>query len=192
MEGLNNMMFETLRYIGEKLNHEGVKWAVGASILLNHYGLVDNPNDIDILIDLEDKEKVDNIFKDLGVGEEKGKTTTYLTRYFGEYKVNNVYVDIMGGFIINHENGQYEYIFDENSITSSMDLNGINIPLTSLEDWYVAYQLIPNRDYKVEIIENHLLKQGIKHMDLLKRASKQELPDHVKDRISKLVDSLSK
>ncbi|GAA0729584.1 hypothetical protein GCM10008905_29740 [Clostridium malenominatum] len=186
------MIYETLKFIGERLNNEGVKWAVGASILLNHYKLVDSPNDIDILIDLKDKEKVENIFQSLGVGEKKEKISNYATKYFGEYKVNNVDVDIMGGFIINHESGQYEYIFDEDAITSFMTLEDINIPLTSLEDWYVAYQLIPNRDYKVEIIERYLLEQGSKHINLLKRALKQELPVVVKDRIGKLVDSISK
>ncbi|MEK6266515.1 MAG: hypothetical protein N2B06_17355 [Clostridium sp.] len=33
-------MFSTLSYIGKKLNEEGVVWGVGASILLNHYGLI--------------------------------------------------------------------------------------------------------------------------------------------------------
>jgi hypothetical protein len=36
-------------------------WGVGASILLNYYGLIDKPNDIDILVDLKDIEKADII-----------------------------------------------------------------------------------------------------------------------------------
>ena len=52
-------VFDTLSYIGERLNEERIMWGVGASILLNHYGLVDKPNDIDILVDLKDIEKTD-------------------------------------------------------------------------------------------------------------------------------------
>lgn len=58
-------MFNTLSYIGKKLNDEGIVWGVGASILLNHYGLVDKPNDIDILVDLNDIEKADKILKSI-------------------------------------------------------------------------------------------------------------------------------
>lgn len=185
------MIFETLKFIGEKLNNEGIRWGVGASILLNYYGLVNNPNDIDILIALEDKEKIDSIFKSLGEGEQREKNTAYGTKYFGEFRINNVDVDIMGGFIINHENGKYEYIFDEYAVTSFMNLEGVKIPLTSLEDWYVAYQLIPNRDYKVNIIENYLLEHGLENIELLKRALRRELPEGVRMRISKLIDSTS-
>lgn len=39
---------------------------MGASLLLNHYGLVDKPNDIDILVDLKDIEKADEVLKSLG------------------------------------------------------------------------------------------------------------------------------
>lgn len=51
----------------------------------------------------------------------------------------------MSGFVVNHNTGIYNYIFDYDSITEFKVINGISIPLTSLEDWYVMYQLIPNR-----------------------------------------------
>jgi hypothetical protein len=42
-------MFNTLSYIGKKLNDSNIAWIVGASILLNQFGFIDKPNDIDIL-----------------------------------------------------------------------------------------------------------------------------------------------
>ena len=50
-------MINTLSLIAEKLNKEGIGWGVGASLLLNHYGLIDQPNDIDLLVSVADIEK---------------------------------------------------------------------------------------------------------------------------------------
>ena len=143
------MIFETLSYISEKLNTDGVVWAVGASILLQHYGLIEgNPNDIDILVDLKDIEKVDKILKSIGEKKIRDKSETYSTKYFYEYVVRGIDIDVMAGLTINFNNGIFEYKFDATSISEFKKINGVNIPLSSLEDWYVIYQLIPNRRQK--------------------------------------------
>ena len=163
-------MFNTLSYIGKKLNEERIVWAVGASILLNHYGLIDKPNDIDILVDLKDIEKADKVLKNIGEKIVWEKTETYSTKHFYEYVVNGFDVDVMAGLSINYDNGTFKYIFDQSSISEITIINGVNIPLTSLEDWYVIYQLIPNREVKVSVIENYLSSNGIKKPALLERA----------------------
>lgn len=176
-------MFHTLSFIGERLNNEGVLWAVGGSILLNHYGLIEKPNDIDILVDLKDIKKADRILKSIGEKKDSEKTDTYSTEYFYEYVINGFDVDVMSGMCINYEHGIFHYIFDESSISEVKKINGVNIPLTSLEDWYVLYQLIPGRENKVKMIENYLLSNGIKNPNLLKRSLKGDLPKEVMDKI---------
>ena len=59
-------MFNTLSYIGKKLNDADITWGVGASILLNRFGLIDKPNDIDIFVSINDIEKTDEILKSIG------------------------------------------------------------------------------------------------------------------------------
>ena len=54
-------MKETLIKIAEKLNAAKAVWAVGASLMLYHYGLYDKPHDIDIFVELKDAEKVKRI-----------------------------------------------------------------------------------------------------------------------------------
>ena len=178
------MIFKTLSYIGEMLNDNGVVWAVGASILLHHYGLIEgNPNDIDILVDLKYIEKVDKILKSIGEKKIREKSGTYSTKYFYEYAVHGVDIDVMAGLSINYNNGIFEYNFDQASISEYKKINGVNIPLSSLEDWYVIYQLIPGREVKVNMIEKYLLSNGIKNPDLLQRALKGDLPLEVRDKI---------
>jgi hypothetical protein len=182
-------MFNTLSYIGKKFNEEGIVWGVGASILLNHYGLIDKPNDIDILVDLKDIEKADIVLKGIGEKIVWEKTDIYSTKFFYEYLVKGFEVDVMAGLSINYDNGIFKYIFDQSSISEIKIINGVNIPLTSLEDWYVIYQLIPNREVKVSMIENYLLSNGIKKANLLERALRGNLSNEVRDNIQRLLNN---
>lgn len=182
-------MFNTLSHIGQKLNEGKVVWAVGASVLLNHYGLADKPNDIDILVDLNSIEKADKILKGIGEKKTPQKIGIYSTKYFYEYVVNGFDIDVMSGLRIQHSNGVFEYIFDRSSIPEIKEINGVNIPLSSLEDWYVIYQLIPNREKKVEIIKNYLLSKGIKNPNLFERVLTLSLPNNIKENIRIMLNS---
>jgi hypothetical protein len=95
----------------------------------------------------------------------------------------------MAGLSINYDNGIFEYIFDQSSISDTKIINGVNIPLTSLEDWYIIYQLIPNREIKVTMVGNYLSSNGIKKPNLLKRALNGHLPDVVRDNIQRLLNA---
>lgn len=181
------MLSNTLSLIGDKLNENNITWAVGASILLNQFNLTDKPNDIDILVSVEDIDKVDSILKSMGRKKSFENTNTYSTKYFNEYVINSIDVDIMAGLAINHCAGVFNYMFDESSITDTHLINGITIPFTSLEDWYVLYQLIPNREYKVKLIEDFILSHGLKHRYLLQRNLDGSLPKPVKNRIEWLL-----
>lgn len=183
------MLFETLSFIGDKLNKEGILWGVGASILLNHYELVDKPHDIDIIIDIKDIGKADEILKDLGEKKKREQVSGFSTEHFYEYSINGEDVDVMAGMIVNFNGGSYKYIFDEKSVVETKDINGIKIPLTSLEDWYVLYQLMERRENKVMIIEDYLMENGIKRVDLLERALTGELPKAVRERIESLLSN---
>ncbi len=181
-------MFNTLSYIGEKLNNSNIVWGVGASILLNKFGLINKPNDIDIFVDIKDINKADEILKEIGEKKTYEKTAIYSTKYFYEYRINKIDVDVMAGFAINHNCGVFEYIFDKKSISDIKKYNGVNIPFTSLEDWYIIYQLIPNREQKVKMIEDYLLSNGIKEPYLLERALDGNLPTEVRKKIQKMLD----
>lgn len=183
----NFKLFQVLSYIGEKLNNENIFWAVGGSIVLNHYGLVDSPNDIDIIVHKKDIEALDNILKSLGDKKKREETKVYSTEYFYEYNICDVDIDVMSGFIINHSSGMYKYTFDQESIGDFKDIDGVKVPISSLEDWYVAYQLMPNREEKVKLIEGYLTKEGIKNPNLLKRALFQQLPKQVEKKVRSMM-----
>lgn len=182
-------MFNTLSYIGKKLNDADITWGVGASILLNKFGFIDKPNDIDIFISIDDIEKADEILKNIGEKKKWEKVSTYSTEYFYEYAINEFDIDVMSGFAVNHNEGTFRYIFDEDSISEFKLINDVSIPFTSLEDWYVIYQLIPNRELKVDMIEKYILSNGISKPMLLKRALEGCLPSDVILKVENILKS---
>lgn len=181
-------MLDTLSLIGKELNNNNILWGVGASILLNQYGLVEAPNDIDILVDTKDVHKLDEILQKLGKKKLRDKNRTYSTKYFYEYIVNNIDIDVMAGLAINHEGGIYRHDFDKLSISRYVTTNGVNIPFMSLADWYIIYQLIPGREIKVNKIEDYLIQNGISEPSLLERAMKRNIPTNVSERTMKLIE----
>lgn len=183
------MVFDILSYVGKQLNNAGILWGVGASLVLNQYGLISNPNDIDLLVDIKDIEKTDEILKNIGHKKPFEETSFYSTKYFYEYVINGIDVDVMAGFAINFDENSYEYSFDNKSITNVKIINGVKIPLTSLEDWYILYQLMQNRESKVNMIEKYLLDNGIKDASLINRALSKNLPDKVRERVQLLLKS---
>jgi hypothetical protein len=181
-------MLHTLSEIAKQLNNRGVAWGVGASLLLNRFGLADNPHDIDIVVDIGDINSADELLSRSGVKRPSGSAAGYSTRFFYEYAVNGIEVDIMAGFAINHDSGTYDYIFDRNAVSDIDIIDGVRIPYTALEDWFVLYQLMPGREKKASLIEAYLLSTGIRNPMLLNRALEGNLPGQVRVRVEKLLD----
>jgi hypothetical protein len=185
--------FSTLACIAKELNMNKISWVVGASVMLHFHGLVDCPHDIDILVDEKDIDKAKSVLDNLGTVIYDGSNVIkepYLTKHFYTYEIKDVEADVMSGFILSHCNGQYELFFDSDTITSYAEIDDVSIPLSSPEDWYVLYQLMINREPKVKLIENYLMENGVKNKHLLERALNQSLPDAVKERVTKLLNSV--
>jgi hypothetical protein len=181
--------FNKIAQIAKEINKQGIRWAVGASVMLYFHGLIDNPNDLDILVHESDAEQLDELLKKLGVRSNKEYKETFATKYFYNYMVEGIEIDLIGGFIINHAEGKYKLTFDSDTIVEFKVINGINIPLSSLEDWYVIYQLIPNREHRTQAIEKYLLENKVKNPYLLERALEKDLPSSVKERARNILNA---
>ncbi|THE11925.1 hypothetical protein E1I69_12995 [Bacillus timonensis] len=176
-------MIETLREIVATVGERKIIWGVGGSLLLSFHGLVQHPNDIDLLVNEEDALWFNKKLELLGTSLEAKSLRPFRTSYFAKFRVGGFNVDSMGGFAIEHEEGVYRLPFDENSVVGRVE----GIPLCSLEDWYILYMLIPNRQDKAARIEEHFNKNGVKHPMLLARALNQPLPHEIKAKVEKLL-----
>ncbi|MDR4890130.1 hypothetical protein RGU12_21770 [Fredinandcohnia sp. QZ13] len=176
-------MIETLKEIVAAIGERKIVWGVGGSLLLSFHGLVQHPNDIDLLVDEEDALWFNKKLEVLGTPIEANALRPFKTRYFAKFRVRGFNVDSMGGFAIEHQEGVYRLPFDENSVVGSVE----GIPLSSLEDWYVLYMLIPNRQDKETLLEEHFKKDGVKHPWLLARALNQPLPHGIRKKVEMLL-----
>lgn len=186
---MNPEQRQVLVKTGELLNGNHITWGVGASMLLAQYGLAENPADIDIVVALEDIETVDSLLSSLGtIKKQKEKSDIYLTDFFYEYVIDTVEIDVMAGFKIKlPDSSVFDYKFDKESIPHTFEIDGTYIPFMSLEEWYVLYQLMPNREYKADLLEGYFEKQGVEYPRLLEKyLQKKTLPKRVKDKIGRL------
>ncbi|MBP1949421.1 nucleotidyltransferase domain-containing protein [Virgibacillus litoralis] len=180
-------MLKTLSFIADRLNNKKIIWGVGGSLLLNFYKLIDKPNDIDILVDEANATQLNEEMSSIGRPKEAIRSNPFRTTYFSKYSINEIDIDIMGGFAIQHKEGVYKLSFKQESIVAHKKINGLDIPLCSLEDWYILYLLIPNKQEKAILIENYLRTNGVKYPRLLEEALKQSLPLEVKGRVKGLL-----
>jgi len=185
---MNKELQSVLTNVAKALNASDILWSVGASVLLYKYGLVDNPTDIDIIVSDQDIQQADQILSGLGVKQEESKSDIYLTDYFYEYSIDNVNIDAMSGFKIKLKEGVFDYKFDNLSVSNHFIIDGISIPLSSLEDWYILYQMMPDKEAKVNTVENYLKRNGIQHPELIFRLiNNPSLPSYIKERVKSLI-----
>jgi hypothetical protein len=181
------MLIDTLAEVAGALNREDVRWGVGGSVLLQHFGLESHPHDIDIMVAEKDADGVALVLDGLGIRRTGAEQGSYVTFRFLEYVVDGTDIDVMAGFGIRHSAGIYLYAFDERAVTDSMPAGTAVVPLTALEDWYVLYQLMAGREQRIRVIEDYLTAMGSAHVQLLERALEQRLPPDVRSRTERLL-----
>lgn len=142
-----------LSKIAEVLNENNITWAVGASLLLYFKGITHEFHDIDIMIYEGDVEKVNQILLSFGTLQPKNPNAQYKTKYFLEYNIEGVDIDIMAGFTIVGDNKEHYFPLEKNSIKNYININNVSIPLQSIEEWRTYYKLM-GRVEKVKMIDD--------------------------------------
>lgn len=149
---MNNKL-KVLKTIADNFNETGIHYAIGASVLLYFKGIVDEFHDLDIMIDLKDTDKVKKIMDDLGTLQYTPTNNNFKTKVFLQYVIDDVDIDVIGGFIIVKDGVDYN-CYLQKEIDDYVDLDGTKIPLDTIDNWYKYYSLM-NRDNKVKMIEDY-------------------------------------
>ncbi|WP_408009379.1 hypothetical protein ACJROX_03415 [Pseudalkalibacillus sp. A8] len=170
-----------LERVANALNKEGIFWGIGGSHVLYKNGLDIHPNDIDLMIRMEDGKKAMNVMDRMAEEVPAERKAPFKTKSFKTYQMGSTSVDFMAGFALENDSGIYELILDLKGIT----YDHRHIPYTSLEDWFILYQLIPKKGEKADLIESYWKENGVEYPLLLERGLNQPLPGTVKQRIRK-------
>lgn len=99
MSNINNKL-KILSLIAKELNDAEITWALGGSILLYLNGYTTKFDDIDTEIKEEDVFTAKEILLKHGYLEINEKNFDFNTKYFFEFKIHNVDIDIMAGLCI--------------------------------------------------------------------------------------------
>jgi hypothetical protein len=169
-------MEKDLLLVCSNFNQQNIKYAVAFSYVLRHYGIVEKVNDIDIIVASEDIDKAKQILDKIGKSSSELKLNEQFSSYFIQYQVNKTKFEIISNLKINFGRGNYQMIFDDKSIQKKLNIEGVTVPLLSLEDLYVIYMLIKGKEEIANKIEIYLKQKGVKDKDLLIRCLSQELP----------------
>lgn len=137
--------------IAKELNKHNINWAIGGSLLLYFEHKTDFFNDIDLMVFEKDAEKTKEILLSMGKLQPPNPNIKYKTKYFFEFVIDNVDIDVMAGFTI-VKNGKSHLVSLEKYGVSSVDtIQGEKIPKQSLKDWKFFYELM-DRPAKVKMI----------------------------------------
>ena len=148
---------KTLAAAVDILKENHIKCGIGGSYLLQLYHLCDEPNDVDFWVDPDDIQKVRNLFQEF---EEIAEKIQLPPEYHYKIRYHDIEIDFVASFITRPNRNKYQYNIKPESIEIITTPEGLNLPCTSLEDWYVVYKLL-HREKKAAIIENYIYKRDI-------------------------------
>lgn len=147
----------TLKSVLNKLNENQIRCGIGGSYLLQLYDLCDESNDVDFWVEPNDMPKVRRLFK----GYDEISEKIQLPSQF-HYKVHyhDIDVDFVACFITKPNQHEYIYNIRPENVEIITTQDGLDIPCTSLEDWYIVYKLL-NREKKASLIEKYIYKKDV-------------------------------
>lgn len=141
---------DVLKKLATLLNNNDVTWNVGASCMLFLRGMITTFDDIDIMVHLDDVKTVMKLLSDYKMLERK-PSEDYKTKYFFEFVIEDVDIDIIAGFNIINNGKEHYFPLERNSKFDQIVIDDTIIYLESVEKWLEYYKLMERED-KVDII----------------------------------------
>ena len=152
---LNPDYLKVLRKINERLSNTSVNWAVTGSLGFALQGVPVEPNDIDIQTDKRGAYEIERYFSEFMTKRVTLSSTEKIRSYFGEFMINRIKVEIMGDIQKSLEDGSWENPVDLEHHKRVVQVEGMQVPVLSLEYEYQAYLKLGRVD-KAEMLRNWL------------------------------------
>ena len=143
----------TIVKIAKQLNDKGVRYAIGGSVLLYLKGIDFNFNDLDLMIHEEDVTKVRETLSELGEYHPNNRSSN--AKVFEEFTVDGLDIDAISGLVVTAYGKTYDYSYSDEGI-EFMEVEGVKIPLDSLNRWYDIYSF-QGRVEKARYIKDYQL-----------------------------------
>lgn len=146
-------ILDVLPQIAHAFADAEIHWAVGASLLLYFHGITDVFHDLDLMVSEKDADRAKDVLLGLGaVKENSPSNAQYRTKYFYEFQLSGIEIDMLAGMIIVSHGQEYDCSFQPQNIEAYVELKDEKIPLYSVSEWRRFYQWM-GRTKKVEMID---------------------------------------
>ena len=146
---------KVLRKINTRLNNTSVNWALTGSLGFSLQSVPVEPNDIDIQTDKEGAYEIERYFSEFVTKRVKFSSTERIRSHFGELMVDGIKVEIMGDIQKRLKDGSWENPVDLEQHKRVVEVEGMQVPVLSLEYEYQAYLKLGRMD-KAEMLRNWL------------------------------------
>ena len=166
--------YKALKDLSLTLKKDNVNWALSCSASLFLQGIQDEFNDLDILIDMKDVDKVKAAIERIGGSliETKQKKG-FKSPYYQEAFYNDIHLDLIGDMTLTTFNTEYKYpVSKEEIIDVNLD-NNISVPVCPIEANLLLYGMMigwdEHRKYKTKLCYNYLKETGVKYPNIIER-----------------------
>lgn len=152
---------KTLKILVKKLSNKKINWAIIGSTNLALQGVDVTANDIDILTNKEGAFLIGKLLKEFTIKPIEYKESERFKSYYGLFEINNIKIEIMGDLQYKIPKGDLWSKKSRLSKKIIIKYQGLNIPVISLEQGYIAYSKM-GRIEKANKIKEVLDKNSIK------------------------------
>jgi hypothetical protein len=148
---------KVLRIIYDRLNDGNVNWLLTASLGLALRGLPVEVHDIDLETDKRGAYEIERRLAEFVTKKVAFSEADAIRSHFGALTIDGIQVEIMGDLQIRRANGTWEGS-DLQSIKRVIEVEGMQVPVPSLESEYEAYSRLGRLD-KAKILGQWLHKE---------------------------------
>ena len=136
---IDPVYLNVLRQIHAPLSNTDVNWVVTGSLGFALQGVPVQPNDIDIQTDKAGAYAIESLFSDVVTRRVKFSATERIKSHFGALQIDDIQVEIMGDIQKRGADGVWEEIVDPARYRLMVEIDGMLVPVLSLEYEYQAY-----------------------------------------------------
>lgn len=156
---LSKKHLNVLKKIYSQLKDKNINWVVTGSLGFALQGVPVEPNDIDIQTDREGAYEIERIFSEFVSKKVKFSSAERIRSHFGELIIDGIKVEIMGDIQKRLEDGNWEEPVNLERYKRFVEVEGMKIPVLSLEYEYQAYLKL-GRIEKAKILKEWLNKNS--------------------------------
>lgn len=139
-----------------RLASTDVNWVVTGSLGFALQGMPVEPHDIDIQSDEKGVYEIERLFSEYVTRPVALSSTETMHSHFGALSIDSLKVEIMGDIQKRLSDGTWEAPVDLNRYKRFVEIEGMRIPVLSLEYEYQAYLKL-GRIERAEMLKNWLL-----------------------------------